>query len=774
MLLAVWISTRLIDSKTVQSDIFKIIPEQPLADSFQKTATNFLKQREHTVALLIKSEQKDDVIKASQVINKLSTDFNKPLYIPTSVKSNEQQYKIFFQALYPYRYGLLDPTLKQNLSSKNAEQTLRQMLQTNFSDSFSLGASKRFMHDPFGFFERYINNNRSSNLKPSLKSSSPYNMQLIDDTIIFSDGALFYSVLPITMKQSVFDSQTQQAYFNFESTINHQLAIKGINATLNSTGVLQHAAKSRQVAEREISTIGSLSLLGIIALFLMTLRSLKPIIGAILCLSGGLITATALTVFAFGYIHVLTLVFGATVIGIAIDYAFHFYAHQYLKQTSGKKSFRAIKTAVFLGLMTSVAGFSALLLTNFTALMQLATFAIGGLTGSFICVALWLSLTDKPTSHPVRQRILHPLFFAINNKNYPFYIATGVLGMALVYLLIKPLSGDDDIKLLRIHFPELEQTQTTIQLLTQNHQQSGFFLVAAKSANDMLVKQQKITRQLQQKITSNELSGYSAASDYLPSQQELEHNHQLINHKLIDSERAKPLLSSVGINQKVQQTMLDEILSTQAIDNYTTALPDLIEQLPDNHVYFDGEQWVGIITINSKQPFDGSQLTLPDQAVWYDKVESINQLFESFRQLAIKALLIAYALVLVIFCVKYGLKQGIALLLPAISGIVLTLALLSMLNLSINLFHILATLIVLAVGIDFSLFLKESKGDVKPALLATSLSACTTVLAFGLLAFSRTPALASFGLVIFTGIIIVYLLAPLTLTFDKQKEHCVD
>lgn len=771
VILAVWVGTRLTDNKTVQSDIFKIIPEQPIPDNFKQPADNFLKQQEHTIALLIKSDKRNNIIQASELIHELIADFNTVFDIPTSVKSSEQKYKALFKALYPYRYGLLAPTLKQKIQSNNAEQVLQQMLQTNFSDSLSLGASKRFMHDPFGFFEGYIQSRRNPIVESDdTLTSNSTSMQKMDDTIIFSDGLLYYSIFAITMKQSVFDAQTQEDYFNFESMIRHQLDIKGIDATLSSTGVLLHAAKSRQVAEQEISTIGSLSLIGIITLFLITLRSLKPIVGALLCLSGGLVTAMSLTVFAFGYLHVLTLVFGATVIGIAIDYAFHFYAHQYLERSSGSKSFNAIKTAILLGLLTSIAGFSALLLTNFTALMQLATFAIGGLMGSFICVSLWLSQTAKPANQYVSGRIHHPLFFVVSHKVYPFYITLSVLAMALVFLLVKPLSGSDDIKLLRIHFPELEQTQKTIQALTQSYQQSGFFLIAAKSANELLVQQQKITQQLQQKIASNELLSYSAANDYLISQQELERNHKLIDHKLIHTKHAQSLLASMGINHKVQQTMIDEIQSTHAIDSYTAALPDLINMLPDNQSYFDGNQWVGIITINSKHHFDGSKLTLPDQAIWYDKVASINQLFKSFRQLAIKALMIAYALVLIIFCTRYGLKQGIALLLPAISGIVLTLALLSALNLSVNLFHILATLIVLAVGIDFSLFIKESKGDLKPALLATTLSACTTVLAFGLLAFSRTPALASFGQVIFAGIIIVYLLAPLTLTFDDKRE----
>ena len=47
-------------------------------------------------------------------------------------------------------------------------------------------------------------------------------------------------------------------------------------------------------------------------------------------------------------------------------------------------------------------------------------------------------------------------------------------------------------------------------------------------------------------------------------------------------------------------------------------------------------------------------------------------------------------------------------------------------------------------------------------------SAGTTLLSFGLLAFSSMPALSSFGLTLLIGVGIAVLLAPMVLTFESK------
>jgi len=102
---------------------------------------------------------------------------------------------------------------------------------------------------------------------------------------------------------------------------------------------------------------------------------------------------------------------------------------------------------------------------------------------------------------------------------------------------------------------------------------------------------------------------------------------------------------------------------------------------------------------------------------------------------------------------------------PVLLAITATLAFFGYAGLPLNLFNWLALMLVLGVGANYSVFLREGQRRGDEALGAVStgvlLSAATTLLSFGLLGASAMPALHSFGITLSLGIGIAVLLAPL-------------
>ena len=85
-----------------------------------------------------------------------------------------------------------------------------------------------------------------------------------------------------------------------------------------------------------------------------------------------------------------------------------------------------------------------------------------------------------------------------------------------------------------------------------------------------------------------------------------------------------------------------------------------------------------------------------------------------------------------------------------------------------NLFCLLGMVLVLGMGIDYGIFLQDRRGgNHRIGLLSASLAACTSLLSFGLLAFSRTPAMQTFGLSMLLGIGFSWLLGP---CFQRQER----
>ena len=101
------------------------------------------------------------------------------------------------------------------------------------------------------------------------------------------------------------------------------------------------------------------------------------------------------------------------------------------------------------------------------------------------------------------------------------------------------------------------------------------------------------------------------------------------------------------------------------------------------------------------------------------------------------------------------------MLAPTALASLLVLALLGSAGQGLQLFHLLALMLLLGIGVDYGIFLQEpgSQQD-GTAWLAVAISALSTLLSFGLLGLSRTPALRAFGLTMAIGIGAVALIVP--------------
>jgi predicted exporter len=142
-----------------------------------------------------------------------------------------------------------------------------------------------------------------------------------------------------------------------------------------------------------------------------------------------------------------------------------------------------------------------------------------------------------------------------------------------------------------------------------------------------------------------------------------------------------------------------------------------------------------------------------------DEVAGISETLHRYRRIALMLAAAVYALIGLLLAARYGLAGSMATLLPALGGGLLALAALGWCGAPVNLFHVLALLLVLGMGSDYTIFLRESRGAETRALLAVLLAAATAVLSFGLLAFSSVPFIRAIGAVQAPGICFSVLLA---------------
>jgi predicted exporter len=142
-----------------------------------------------------------------------------------------------------------------------------------------------------------------------------------------------------------------------------------------------------------------------------------------------------------------------------------------------------------------------------------------------------------------------------------------------------------------------------------------------------------------------------------------------------------------------------------------------------------------------------------------DQVQNTSDLLGKYRVQVSTWVVLAYLIVLFALLLRYK-RQVWRIVMPPLLASVFTLAILVQLEQGINLFHLMALILVLGIGLDMGIFLTETD-EAPHTWLAVSLSAATSLLAFGLLALSDTPVLHHFGLTVAIGLSLVWLFAPL-------------
>lgn len=153
------------------------------------------------------------------------------------------------------------------------------------------------------------------------------------------------------------------------------------SAKVMITGVPVHTALSAASCKREIGYLSVFSILFIAALALFVFRSIKWIPLFALSLSLSAAGGMAALYFLFDSVHLMTLVFGTTVLGLVIDYSFHA-----LLSVEDRKTL--LKNLVISWATTEIS-FVPLMLSSVAVLRQTAVFLAVALGVALTVVVIW-------------------------------------------------------------------------------------------------------------------------------------------------------------------------------------------------------------------------------------------------------------------------------------------------------------------------------------------------------------------------------------------------
>ncbi|UPG93323.1 MMPL family transporter [Luteibacter aegosomatissinici] len=661
----------------------------------------------------------------------------------------------------PYRFHLLTQEDRATLDAAGFDPT--ETLKRRLNEPFGANVGPKLGDDPFGWLQHWLDR-------------QPWNRSTLvpeDDLLTAHRDEGSYVLVVATLDGSSYDDGVQRRALGALDQAEHDIIAKHPGTQLLRTGAIFYAAAARAGAERDTHVVGIASTVGIAILLLFVFRSMRPLLIAFLSTALGVIGATVATILVFGQLHLLTLVFGAALLGEAVDYSI-----QYLcaRANAGPtwepmRGVRQVRPALLLALATSLLGYALLALVPFPALRQMAVFAIAGMAVACASV-FWLlpALLRDPGKAPLAAPFVRvALAWQRIASGRRAFAVIGVLALIAVPGWIK-LGHDDDIHLLISPPQSLEAQTNQIRDIAGFGGGSQFWLVEGDTPEAVLEHEEALTDRLQR-----EGIAWTGMTGMLPSQK-----RQAENVAAITWAMCRGVVGVLGPSPELAQIQMRRFMTVAgfkdtAASAYATAFPgkpltlanwkQVQAYMPFQYLWMDKGS---IVVPQGDVPVERMRAAAAGlQGVSViDKPASISTLFGEYRGFASLWLGAAMLLVAAAFAWRYGLRGAWRVLLPPLAGIVFSVAALGYLNQPLTLFHLMALMLVLGVGANYAVFLREgephSAHTPGAAYAGVLLSAVTALLSFGLLALSTMPALQHFGLTLLLGIGFTALLAPVS------------
>lgn len=727
----------------IQTNIFALLPKVQQDPELARTQQYMNEQLNNKVFVVVDAKDEAGIQQATNFLTAQAKQ--SALWQPLKPQLDFDQ---FAKQLYQHRTGLLsaqDQALLQKLDYEAlTEQSLMQMMSPGMPVT-----AESLKQDPLLLFPRYA-------MQLANPSQQDIEMEQGFATIHHEQGISRLFVLQLT--QSPYNIDYQEQVSNWIEQTKQKLAAMGLNS--HWTGTILFSNFGTQSAKQEISTIGVGSTLGLIFLVWFGFRSLRPLATEFIAVSTGSFVAFAVTHWMFGEIHLMTLVFGASLIGVCVDFSFYFMAMQSQhRQLGGFQILKPLLPSLFMGLMTTLVAYIFLSFTPFPGFKQIAVFSIVGLTAAWISSVLLLprlpALNAQPAIRALSWIGRARLWFQQRAK-IRYGLIAAILAVGTVSLF--NLKSNDDIRNLQGMDVSLKQQDQAVREQFGQQQSSDYFVVRAASANEMQQQEQQLIGHLQQLQSQGKISAFQALGQWIPPLAEQQKNVQLLRN--IPKATLQLYAQSMGLNvtdvlhwqqQLATQPLLDfavfkdhplAFLQPQANERLVMVTgvkqPEVLKQLQNDHIHF-------------QQP-----------------ITAMSEMFAEHRVQAQHLLIYALIGLAVGLALIYGLSSIVPLVLPVSLALLSTFAVQAWLGVEINLFSIMATFLIIGIGVDYAIFYRHGHDHPQVVGMALFLCMMSTLLGFGLLSFSHTYAIHCFGLTVLFGVIFSFIYATLLTPADEK------
>jgi len=561
-------------------------------------------------------------------------------------------------------------------------------------------------------------------------------------------------------------------------------AAKGL--TLQLSGAPVFSVDSRSRIESEVHKLAIAGSVVVVALLWLAFGSLRALLVAALPVASGVLGGIAAVSLAFGSVHGMTLGFGTTLIGEAVDYAIYYLIQA--RRGGWRHWLLTSWPTVRLGLLTSVCGFAALVFSGFPGLAQLGVFSVAGLVAAalvtrFVLPALmpdgargggWRAPLGRATRAALR---------VLPRARWP------VLALAAVAAVVLWQRGDlwraDLASLSPVPRAAIElDAKLRADLMAGDN--GRLVVVQGPDLQATLQRAEAASERLEGLLERGLIGGFDSVTRFLPSQATqarrlaalpdaatLQANlQQATAGGPLRAERLAPFLADVDAARRSRPVTLDELRAGGSNGSGAASpIASIVDALLLRRADGSAAALLPLQPAAGDQPLDTAALEralqgLPDVQV-LDIGTELSGLYQRYlHEAQVQALAGAVVVLALIGLWLRSWRRLLAVSRPLVLAVLLTMGGLAAAGVALGILHLVGLLLVVAVGSNYALFFDmlaqggEAGADDSDDMLASLLLANVTLVAsFALLAMSSIPVLAAIGLVVAPGTLLALLLS---------------
>ncbi|HDY84287.1 hypothetical protein LCGC14_0849150 [marine sediment metagenome] len=577
-----------------------------------------------------------------------------------------------------------------------------------------------------------------------------------------------------TDAQQVAMSAIQHA---FDNAASHTSATQ-----LLMTGPGVFSVTARDTIKSQVSRLAIISIVLIASLLLLVYRSFSALLLGFLPVMSGALAGIASVSLGFGSVHGITLGFGTALIGEAVDYSIYLFVQSEKNNGDEQQNWsQRFWPTIRLGVLTSIFGFSSLLLSGFPGLAQLGLYSIAGLV-----VAATVTRFVLPHLLPNNFRVHDVTAIGLSLSSLVKH-ATKLRWPAILLLIIACVVliqhradiWDDSISSLS------PVSQAEVDLDTRLRADMGapdvrYMVVVSGVSQEVVLKtSEQVASQLQTLVNNGALAGFESPSHYLPSTEMQRTRQKSLPDPSTLATRLADATQDLPVNAELFKPFLDDIatarhqllLTTASLAHTSMAMAvDALLIQQKNH-------WTALLPLTAPEGSDIDTHQIRELlatanlsgVLFVDMKAESDNLYSSYLNeailLSLGGLIAIIGLLLWVFRSPMHVLRVIT---PLAAAVITTTAGLAIFGQQFIILHLVGLLLVVAVGSNYALFFNRSDTLILPRTLASMLFAnLTTVAGFGVLAFANVAVLQAMGVTVAPGVILALIFSAVF----ARKSH---